>query len=467
MATTTTITTLSEAIRLIELLKQQVATQEAIIRELKAQLNKDSSNSSKPPSSDGLNKKNKPPVASQLKGKKKPRGGQQGHRGGHLKMVEKPDYTVRIEAKNCDNCGKTLAHCQEKHRIKRQVFDVEVARKVTEYQGVVRTCNFCQHATVPTFPRVVEASAQYGDQTKALALYCQQQFVPLKRLSILLKDLFGYEVSQPTLQNWEQSFASNLTTFNDQVLSHLSSEATHVKHIDETGLRVGGKTHWCHTLSSPEATYYHHSGKRKSLLEELQGIVIHDHYAPYWQLKKVKSHGVCLAHLLRELKGLMENDPSATWSKSMHRLLLSVCKKSKSRVSSTCFSAITRRYMSYLSRGSKYYSSLPPPPQSKDTRGRKKRHPGENLLLRLEAYQSSVLLCLKEEEVPATNNLAERDLRLIKVKQKVSGCFRSQEGAVSFLKIRSYLSTIRKRGENILSAILLGIKGEASFVPAS
>ena len=444
---------LKEKDQRLEDLQQQV-------KELQSKLTLNSQNSSKPPSSDGLKKK-KAIIGSQLKEKKKPLGGQKGHRGHTLAHVDKPDKIIHHQAQSCNNCGRSLNKAKSTKTIKRQVIDIKVEKNVTEHVGHGKACPTCQHKNFPPFPAAAKSYVQYGPQLRAFAVYLQEQFIPRKRLSSLFEELFGIPLSTTVLQSWSQQCAQHLSTWHEDLLTYLKSPEVRVKNLDETSVRVRGSTHWFHVMSAPDYTYYHHSSKRKSLLEGVEGIVVHDHWRPYFQLSEVSAHGLCNAHHLRELQAIIEEKEAVDWSVQMHRLLRIVCHWSKQALSCLAIGRIHRVYDHIIAQGIAYYNSLPA--LRKPKRGRTKKRKGHNLLLRLFHCKAAVLLCLEDQDVPATNNLAERDLRMGKVKQKVSCCFRSKGGVKDFSVLRSYLSTVKKQGRNILSAIAEALAGNVTF----
>ena len=286
--------------------------------EFKKRLNKNSHNSSKPPSSDGLSKPSKNPTSSLREKSNNKSGGQPGHRGETLKQVEHPDKVERHELAICPLCQTSLASVNALGIVKRQVFDLPVPKvEVTEHQAEIKQCFCCNKRVMATFPLGVNSPTQYGEVVKSTALYFQQQFIPEDRLQETFHDLFKIDLATATLNRFSESFYETLAPFEDSVLSQVKADP--VKHLDETGCRVSGKTHWLHVASTDSLTYYHVSIKRKSLLDDLLGIVIHDHFKPYYTLPHV-AHGLCNQHHLRELKALIEFDKEA-WARTMQRFL--------------------------------------------------------------------------------------------------------------------------------------------------
>lgn len=431
------------------------------IAELEKRLGKNSKNSSKPPSTDGLNK---PPRTTSLRGKSdKPNGGQVGHQGKTLEKVSKPDHVIQHPTPSCcDHCGCSTSSAILVSTIARQVFDVPQPKiEVTEHQVEVFRCGGCGEKIQGSFPVGVNAPQQYGMRIRAIASYLSNQhFIPEQRLSQLFSDLFDCDVSEKTLANINESMAHLAVPSVEQIKEKI--ETATVKHLDETGIRIKGKNHWLHVVSTPEETWYRVSQKRKNIdeLSGLRGIVIHDHFTSYYQLEGVK-HGLCNAHHLRELKALMEIEKES-WANSMSKLLL-VGNKYKhiyeGQIPLEIVQRLEKVYDSIVDRGLKYHESLPELVSSSN-RGRKKRRTGHNLLMRLSKDREDVLRFLREEEVPFTNNQAERDIRMMKCKQKISGSFRTMEGGQNFVLIRSVISTARKKGLNILETLTQLLNGE-------
>ena len=289
---------------------------------------------------------------------------------------------------------------------------------------------------------------------KARSAYLQHQhFIPEKRLSEIFRDVFGCSVSEGTIVNYSKSLAGAVIPVTQQ-LSSLVKQAA-VKHLDETGLRIAGKTNWLHSASTETITWYRIATKRKDLepLKGIEGVVVHDHWKPYYQIPGV-AHQLCNAHHLRELKALAEID-SESWARSMKQLL---CLANKYRnlypqtIPKTIVTRLHKLYQSIIQRGLNFHLTQPPLARN-GSRGRLKRRVGHNLLLRLQSFRSDVLGFLHQSEIPFTNNQAERDLRMMKCKQKISGCFRRADGAVDFANIRSVLSHARKQNLNLLQVL--------------
>jgi transposase len=434
------------------LLKQEVA-------DLRRQLGKNSSNSSKPPSSDGLNKK--PRIAGSLRSPSgKASGGQPGHQGDTLRPVAKPDKVERHEAVQCRHCLAALAPEMATGVEKRQVFDLPEPRlEVTEHQAQIYTCASCQGVTRTAFPSAVSAPVQYGPRFRATAIYLNaQQLVPEDRVCEIMHDLFGAgRLCTASIAAWSTHKAQAWGPVEARIAAMVAGAA--VRHLDETGFRVGGKTQWLHTASTAALTHYRVTERRGALPEGLSGgIIVHDHFKPYFTLKGVE-HALCNAHHLRELKALIdiENEP---WARKMSQLLVRAAKhvqravaQSRTDLAVGCARRIVAVFDAIIRRGLAFHDTQPALARRPGMRGRSPKRVGHNLLERLHDHRSEVLRFVFDFAVPFTNNQAEQDIRMMKVKMKISGGFRTQAGAATFATLRSVLSTARKRGWNILTTL--------------
>lgn len=443
------ITTLLAKIAELEKVVQQQA---ARIAELEKRLNKNSSNSSKPPSSDGLGK---PPRTMSLRENgKRNSGGQKGHKGETLKQIQSPDIIKKHVVLTCPDCRCSLLSTPVIGIVKRQVFDIPPPKiEVTEHQAEVKYCECCDKTITAAFPAGVLAPAQYGEVIRSWSVYYQyQHFIPEDRLQQLFSDLYGIQLATATLTGYNRIAFDALAAFEESVLSAVKTAA--VKNLDETGFRVAGKTQWLHVASTKTATYYHVSPKRKSLLDGLSGTVIHDHWKSYYNLEGVE-HALCNQHHLRELKAITEHDKEP-WAQAMTRLLRVALRcrhfHEHHAVPLARIKRLTNIYNKIIRDGLVYHEELPPLP-SKGKQGRQPRRTGHNLLLRLFHYKQDVLRFLHDPAIPFTNNDAERDLRMMKCKQKISGGFRTDHGAEQFARIRGFITTVRKQGLGIISSI--------------
>jgi transposase len=444
---------------LIASLKRQIAALQAEVADLRRQLGQDSSNSSKPPSSDGLKKR--PRIPGSLRGRSgKASGGQKGHKGDTLRQVADPDWVVRHEACACGHCGSPLDPKSAIEIEKRQVFDLaERPLMVTEHQAAIYRCAHCRGETKAAFPDGVVSPIQYGERVRAAAVYLNvQQLLPEDRTAQALSDLFDAPLICPaSIVAWVGKKAQELRQVYQQIGERVAEAK--VRHLDETGFRVAGSLQWLHTTSSLAFTFYRADEKRGAIPEDLQGgVVVHDHFLPYRRLDAV-DHAFCNAHILRELKSLIEFDHEP-WAELMRDMLLSAnLAVNRARAAGMGalapdeLKAFLERYWAAVRLGLAFHRELPKLTTKANARGRTKHRPGHNLLQRLKTFQTETLRFLIDFDVPFTNNLAEQDLRMMKVKMKISGSFRTHEGAQIFASLRSIVSTARKHGCNILRTL--------------
>lgn len=448
----------------IACLKKIVERQSARISELEKRLNKNSQNSSKPPSSDGFKKQARFKTKSLREKGKLPSGGQAGHPGETLKQVAHPDKTIIHALSNCPHCALDLKSSAVDGLVKRQVFDIPPPKiEVTEHQVELKYCGGCERTVQSPFPPEVTAPVQYGANIRSYSVYFNQaQLIPEDRLQQIFADIFKVSISTATLVSFGVGLSKTLQPFMSSVLQHIKTATR--KHLDETGFRIGSQTQWLHVASNDAVTYYHISPKRKSLLSKLKGIVCHDHWKPYYQLKRVK-HALCNAHHIRELNALIEYEHEA-WAKKMKRLLYFALKWKTHHQGCIPKDQQKRLFILYnkiMVEGWKYHESLPSY-SPKPARGRLAHRTGYNLLMRLSNYRADVLRFMTVPEVPFSNNQAEQDIRMMKVKQKISGGFRTTEGAEVFITIRSFISTMRKQGKNIFDSLAAAVIGNVPTV---
>jgi transposase len=451
--------TREELIALIRAQAAEIAALKARIVELERRLGLDSSNSGKPPSSDGLKKP--PRVRSSREPSGKPSGGQKGHKGETLRQVAEPDSIVDHFPPCCVGCGAAMTPAMSAGHSARQVFDLPEPRPlvVTEHRAHDCVCG-CGAHTRAAFPAGVNAPVQYGPRIAAFVIYLlHYQFLPEDRLAELMADLFGIKLVAATIARMSCSCAARLQDFVATVRGLVAGAA--VKHMDETGFRIGGKTQWLHVACTVWLTFYRVCARRGSLLAGVVGTVVHDHWKPYYTLPGVL-HALCNSHHLRELKALIDIEKE-DWARKMHRLLRRAChavniaRERDIPLNPRLIALIERRYDAFVAEGLAFHEIQAPlrPDigEGSQPRGRKPRRTGHNLLLRLESRRQDVLRFLTDPKVPFTNNQAERDVRMMKVKQKVSGGFRSLDGAVDFALIRSFISTAKKQGWNVIQAL--------------
>jgi transposase len=441
-------------------LQAVVAQLQARVADLERQLGLNSSNSGKPPSSDGLKKK--PVRVSSLREKsgKKP-GGQKGHPGDTLRQSETPNVTIDHFPKACGNCGAALSTAMATEHVARQVFDLPEPQPlvVTEHRAHICCCAACGTQTRADFPDDVKAPVQYGARIAGIVVYLLHgQFLPEKRLAALMADLFGVQLSTATIAAMSQNCAARFKSFVTGIYDRIAAAA--VKHLDETGLRIGGKTQWLHIAATSLLTFYRVSPKRGDIPKKLTGIAVHDHWKPYYKKLTGILHALCNAHHLRELKALVEIEKE-DWARKMQRLLRRAChatnlaRDRNKPLPPRLIALFERRYDAILAEGLVFHEAQPAleRPGKAKARGRQRRRVGHNLLLRLSIRKADVLRFLSDPAVPFTNNLAEQAARMMKLRQKISGGFRSTEGADDFAVIRSLLSTAKKQGWDMLKTL--------------
>ena len=417
-------------------------------------LNLSSRNSSKPPSSDP-NREKKP----RKKGDRKP-GGQNGHTGRTLKKVEDPD---KVEVLKVDRAKLPKGPYKEVGYETRQVFNIEISRVVTEYRAQILEDENGNRFTAD-FPEGVNQPVQYGTTVKAHAVYMSQfQLIPYDRMTDYFSDQLGIPVSAGSFFNFNRQAYDLLETFEALAKQKLIESA--LAHADETGVNINGDRRWLHCCSNDLWTLLYPHEKRGTeamdeigILPSFKGILVHDHWKPYYRYDC--THSLCNAHHLRELTRAWEQDKQV-WAKEMHELLETINRKVLDVggvLSKYMQQKFRQQYRDLIAAAEK---ECPPPDESrtKGQKGRIKRSKSRNLLERLSDFENDVLRFMTIPEVPFTNNLGERDIRMTKVQQKISGCFRSIEGAKIFCRLRSYLSTCRKHDISSSDALELLFDG--------
>jgi len=451
--------------RALEIIAMQSAVIEQLnarIAELERQLGQNSNNSSKPPSSDGFKKK---PKSLRKTGGKT--GGQPGHKGHKLKMTDTPDEIVVHEVCQCKNCHASLKDEPVLDYESRQVFDLPPSRLwATEHQAQIKACPNCLKRSRASFPEGVTVQAQYGLGVKALLAYWNVgQFISFERCAEMFYDLTGHTISEGTVAHALALTAHSVAPYEQQIREGLLDSP--VNHADESGLRVGKKLWWLHVVSNGKLTYYHPHPNRgrkaidaAGLLPRYKGVLVTDFWKSYLNLDS--EHAFCCAHLLRECQGIIDNHGGA-WAAAMQTLLRETWHLTKQRrekdqgFSPEELSDINQRYKTIVTAGFEQLNAVLKPSV---------KTVSKNLLLRFDKYHNEILRFACDPLVPFDNNLAERDIRMVKTKAKVSGAFRTDEGVKQFATIRGFISTVRKQGCRILDAISQVLAGEFQFACA-
>jgi len=449
--------------RALSVQQEQITQLTEQVKALQERLSKDSHNSHLPPSSDRFGRQ---PKSLRKKSGKKP-GGQQGHRGQTLMFSPCPDEVIVHPVERCEQCQADLAHVPPSMVERRQVVDVPPARLlVREHYSEQKQCPQCQQITCAAFPAEVRAPVQYSPTIAAMAIYLvQQQMLPLARACEVMEDLLAVSMSEGTLCDLIARCARNLADVEQQTKEALIQ--SDVIHQDETGLYVQGQRQRMHVTCTPSLTHYDvHASRGRAALEAIgilprfAGTSVHDGWRSYFLYDC--SHALCLVHLLRDLTFLEEEQQQA-WAGELKTLLLEMKAAAEDaraqgmkRLHPLEIADWETHFLELLAQGDALHPVAQAPP---GTRGRSKQSPARNLLDRLFRDQEAVLRFLEDLAVPFDNNQAERDIRMVKVQQKVSGCFRAASGAQAFCRIRGYLSTLRKQGLPLLSALQATLLG--------
>lgn len=425
---------------------------------VEAKLGMNSENSSKPPSSDGLAKK--PKKTNSLRGKSdKSVGGQPGHKGNTLKRAAEPTETVEHHLpRQCIRCHNALPLEMAQLLERRQVFDVPaVGFDVIEHRTYTVACS-CGQQHDSTFPVAVSEAVQYGPTVRALGVHLTQgQMLPYARAAELITELYGLSVSPATLLAWVGEARAALQGTADLIAWKLRHAP--VLSADESGLRVDGKLHWMHVAATNELTWYGLHEKRgleaftaHGILPKRLGVLVHDCWAPYWKLDD-GLHALCNAHLLRELL-YVQQLTGQTWPTAMTELLLgaqrltNAARRQQRPLDADTAAAFATVYDDIVRQGEQLHPAILKPNGKPG-----KQSDAHNLLRRFRLHTDSILRFIADPSVPFTNNVAERAVRMPKVKQKISGCFRTVLGADNFCVIRSCLDSLRKQGHSMLDVL--------------
>lgn len=449
-------------IALVESLVGRINALEARVEALENQQSKNSQNSSKPPSGDGFGKRTK----SLRTQSGRQSGGQDDHSGSTLEWCEAVDQVVTHPVLTCSGCGASLTAVEVLNLNCRQVHDLPPMQVIVhEHQSEEKSCPDCGLLNQGRFPADVNSVVQYGSDLKGLMVYFMEgQLLPSKRVCELLQELLGCEISEGTLYNARERCYEQLAAVEAHI--KVGVKDFPVVHFDETGLRVKGQLMWLHVACTSGLTAYFIHPKRgqvamdaMDILPNFDGVSVHDGLTSYTQYDS--THALCNAHHLRELRFIVERYEQ-DWANQMMTLLIEIKTQVETSKDEGCRTLaptqradFEHRYQRLIEAGLK---ANPPPainPEIPKPKGRQKQSPPKNLLNRLQLHQSAVLAFMNDFRVPFDNNQAERDLRMMKLKQKISGSFRSTEGAQRFCRIRGYISTLRKQGIQVLDALKL------------
>jgi len=429
-----------------------------IITLLVNRLNLNSKNSSKPPSSDPNRNKDK---KNRNVGDKKP-GGQPGHPGTTLEPVKDPDIIEPILVELSD---LPKGNYREVGYETRQVIDLKITRCVTEYQAQILEDESGKRYTA-SFPEGVDRHVQYGKELKAHAIYLSQhQLIPYKRISEYFQDQAGIPIGTGSIFNFNNEAFNRLATFDKIVKEQLI--ASPVCHVDETGINKNGDRIWLHCVSNDKFTSYFPHEKRggeaidaMGIIPSFEGVLVHDHWKPYFNYNCL--HSLCNAHHLRELERAYEQD-NQQWAQDMKNLLLKInntVDHHDGKLPEKISQSFIKDYRDIIKKAQ---YECPPPDETKRVkgkRGRMKRSKARNLLERLSNFELETLRFMYDPLIPFTNNRGENDIRMTKVQQKISGCFRSMEGALIFCRIRGYISTCKKNNVHASEALRLLLNGD-------
>ncbi len=447
-------------------LEGQIATLRTENAALRAKLETTSHNSGKPPSSDGPGVKPHPKSLRTRSGR--PPGGQPGHAGHTLRLVEEPDAVEVHAPPCCAGCGQSLESVPARQTERRQVVDIPPIKPwIVEHQAQTKCCPGCGAETSGAFPPEVAAPVQYGPGVATLAVYLtQEQLLPLGRTSAVLAEVFGCPVAEATVESAVAACHAQLAAPEAAIKQGITAAA--VAHFDETGVNLSGTTCWLHVASTPRLTFYAVHTKRGQVamdaigvLPQFRGRAMHDGLTSYWQYSQC-AHALCNAHHLRELT-FVEEQLGQSWAKDLKGVLGEI-KQAVDTARRQGLAALPaevqhefgRRYDAVLEEG----VQANPPPAPTGKRGRPKRGKAGSLVDRLQEHKEATLAFMADVAVPFDNNQAERDIRMTKVREKISGCFRTPTGAARFCRIRGYLSTLHKQGLPILASLRQAIIGD-------
>ena len=451
---------------LLELLEDvELLVERVKLLEQKLALN--SRNSSNPPSSDGPNK---PKPKSLRKSGKRKSGGQKGHPGKTLEFSKDPDETIEHTLSHCPITGEPLGEKDIVNIIKRQVFDLPEPKLLVHEHWIYQYMNSKGNIVTAEVPEGVNAPLQYGKRFRSWLVYLSEyQLLPLNRIRQMCADLYGHSVSEDTILKARRHCYEKLEAFEEQVKEVLAK--CKIAHADETGLKISGTNHWLHTLCNQQYTFLGIHPKRGyaaieafGILERFTGRLVHDCWSAYFRLQNCE-HSLCNPHLMRELV-FAEEELKQQWAGKMKQLLedaYDYSKLPKGQGADTSKRGWHVRYGRIIAEGYRQNPDVPDPPDTKKKRGRKKKTKSRNLLERMDKYRDEILAFIWDTEIPFSNNQAEQDIRMVKVKQKISGGFRTVHNANIFARIRSHISTAQKNEVSAWEALAKAFDGTFSL----
>lgn len=433
----------------------------ARIDELESRLNQNTQTRNKPPST-GFHVEKGSRLSSSREPSGKRAGGQKGHPGSTLRMIESPDEIITDRLCNCIYCGQSIEDIEVIGHEKRQKFDITMNRKVTEYRSEIKKCPYCSRKSKADFPESITKPVQLGNTVLTIATYLRNyHLIPYERIKEIMRDIFGLGISTASIKKAEIKCFHNLKGATNYIKNKLIKED--VINCDETGIDVNGHVHYCHVISTEKLTFYFHDKgrgskamKKMKVLPRFRGIAVHDFWKPYFKFKNCE-HAVCNVHILRELKEISKNE-TQKWSLEMSDLLREIKKcvdgvrELGNKIEEDALKVFKEKYDSILMKG--FEDNLPQNFEvHKGKRGKQAQSDAKNLLDRLSKYKTEVLRFVADLKVPFGNNQAERDIRMITIQQKISGSFRTPHGADAFCRIRGYISTIMKNNMSVLSSL--------------
>lgn len=390
-------------------------------------------------------------------------------RHSHIQNTRTVECVNVLPVHHCGQCGEDLENTPAQEHERRTLVDIVFEKVMEHHDAEIKQCPTCQTTTKADFPEACSGPMQYGPGLKAYVInlvVCQM--VALGRVQKLVNSMIGIVLAEATILRFVLRLHQALEPWEQTAIEKLLKAPA--IHVDETSLRVDKKNHWIHVYASGEWTLKRLHRKRGleaiehiNIIPRYGGVIIHDCWASYLSYDHC-GHGLCGSHLLRDLTFIVESN-GYPWARNMKRLLQETCvavsASPNKKLDDKAYANLQKRYRNIMTRGKKQLPPIPPKPKGK--RGKIAKSDAHNLWERLEKHETAVLLFAKNAEVAFTNNRAEQDLRMAKVKQKVSGCFRNSIYAEAYCRISSYLQTMANKGYNPLLAIQMALAGENAW----